>query len=61
MIYINIKGYSLIKYMELNIKSCKKSKKNEDEEYYEDEEETNKIYREHNHIYFYSEIDRNSV
>lgn len=40
----------------------KKRNKDEDEEQDKDNEEAEiKIYRENNHIYFYSEIDRNSI
>jgi ATP-dependent protease ClpP protease subunit len=41
--------------------STNTNKKAEEDDEEEDEEKETKIYRENNHIYFYSEIDRNSI
>lgn len=47
------------KYFTISNMEVKKLNKDDDED--ADDEEETKIYRENNHIYFYSEIDRNTV
>jgi len=53
--------YNLLSNNKSISKSIDKNKKGEEDDEEDDEEEETKIYRENNHIYFYSEIDRNSI